>query len=232
MPKMRNISLSAIVIIFFVLLLWSNALAQDSSKAVPGPSARPHISEIMNWLDKNGLDQARVGVRTSSKPARREFSRAVQEDAFPALSLFYAEGFKLVQGDVCDVILKNDDTRLLAHSKLVPPSPPDQHYTAELYIPLQRLSLTKGKGPYGLTSKPDQAQLLGTWRTEFKSNRSQEDVIITLFAAGQKKQLAVWKAETLMFTFDSKETSEKFTAAFRQAIKTCQPVKYLMRKDQ
>jgi hypothetical protein len=53
-----------------------------------------------------------------------------------------------------------------------------------------------------------------------------------LFAAGQKKQLAVWEAETLMFTFDSKETSEKFTAAFRQAIKTCQPVKYLMRIDQ
>ena len=130
-----------------MLLLCSNALAQDSSKAVPGPSTRPHISEIMNWLDKNGLAQARVGVRTRSKPARKEFSGVVQEDAFPALSLFYAEGFKLVQGDVCDVILKNDDTQLLAHSKLVPPSPPDQHYTAELYIPLHRLSLTKGKGP-------------------------------------------------------------------------------------
>lgn len=218
------------ITLLLMLLLCSNALGQDSSTPVPG--ARSHISEIMNWLDQNGLDQARVGVRTSSRPARREFSGAVREDPYPALSLFYAEGFKLVQGDVCDVILKNDDTRLLAHSKLVPPSPPDQHYTAELYIPLQRLSLTKGKGPYRLTSNPDKAQLLGTWRTEFKSNRSQEDVVITLFAAGQKKQLAVWEAETLMFTFDSKETSEKFTAAFRQAIKTCQPVKYLMRKDQ
>jgi hypothetical protein len=183
----------------------------------------------MNWLDKNGLDQARVGVRTSSKPARREFSGAVQEDAFPALSLFYSEGFKLVQGDRCDVILKNDNTRLLAHSQLVSPAPPDQHYTAELLIPLHRLSLTKGKGPYRLTSKPDKAQLLGTWRTEFKSNRSQEHVIITLFAPGQTAQLGVWKAETLTFTFDSKETGEKFTKAFRQAIKTCQPVKYLRR---
>lgn len=230
MPKMRYNLFSATVIIFFVLLLCPTTLAQDNSNALPGPSPRPHISEIMNWLDKNGLAQARVGVRTSSKPARREFSGVIQEDAFPALSHFYAQGFKLLQGDVCDVILKNDDTRLLAHSKLVPPSPPDQHYTAELYIPLHRLSLTKGKGPYRLTSKPDKAQLLGTWRTEFKSNRSQEDVSITLFAPGEKKQLGVWQAETLTFTFDDKQTSEKFTAAFRQAIKICQPVKYLMRR--
>jgi hypothetical protein len=80
-----------------------------------------------------------------------------------------------------------------------------------------------------LTVNPDKAQLLGTWRTEFKSNRSQEDVVLTLFAPGQTDKLGTWKAETLTFTFDSKETSEKFTAAFRQAIEICQPVKYLIR---
>ena len=53
--------------------------------------------------------------------------------------------------------------------------------------------------------------------------------MLTLFASGQTENLGVWKAETLTFTFDNKETSEKFTEAFRQAIKICQPVDYLLR---
>ena len=212
-----------------ILLLCTIASPQDKSNTPAAPPQQSNISEVMEWLDKNGLARARVGVRTSSRPARRENFGVVQQDAYPALSLFYAEGFKLVQGDVCNVILKNDNTRLLAHSKLVQAPPPDQRYTAELHIPLDRLSVKKGTRPYRHTSEPDKAQLLGTWRTEFKSNRAGEDVVLTLFASGQTEKLAVWKAETLTFTFDDKETSEKFTTAFRQAIKICQPVKYLMR---
>lgn len=121
------------------------------------------------------------------------------------------------------------NTRLLAHSKLVQAPLPDQRYSAELYIPLNQLSVKKGKGPYRHTVNPDKAQLLGTWRTEFKSNRSQEDVVLALFARGQTEKLGVWTVETLTFTFDSKKTSEKFTKAFRQAIEICQPVKYRMR---
>ena len=49
--------------------------------------------------------------------------------------------------------------------------------------------------------------------------------MLTLFIPGQQGKLHVW----LTFTFDSKETSEKFDAAFRKAIQICQPVKYVMR---
>jgi hypothetical protein len=224
MSMRKPLLVSPVILILFCPLV----LAQDN-RAVPGLTQQSNISEIMNWLDKNGLAQARVGVRTSSRPQREELSGVIQQDAYPALSLFYAEGFKLVQGDVCNVILKNDNTRLLAHSKLVQPPPPDQYYTAELRIPLERLSLKKGKGPYRHTSNPDKALLLGTWRTEFKSNRSGEDVVLTLYTPGQTEKSAVWKAETLTFTFNDKETSDKFTAAFRQAIKICHPVKYLKR---
>jgi len=214
----------------FALLLCRSALAQDSGNVSPGPSQQPHISEIMDWLDKNGLAQARIGVRTSSQPAREEIPGVTQQDAYPALSVFYAQGFKLVRGDVCGVVLRNDDTALLAHSKLVQDPPPGQRYTALLFIPLDRLSAKKGKGPYRHTSNPDKARLLGTWRTEFKSNRSQDDVALTLSDPAHPSKLLVWHAETLTFTFDSKETSEKFDVAFRQAIKICQPVEYLMRQ--
>ena len=215
----------------FVVVLCDVTFAQEN-RAGPALSQQSNISEVMEWLDKNGLAQARVGVRTSSHPARREIFGVIQEDAYPALSLFYAEGFRLVQGDVCNVVLKNDDTRLLDHSKLVQAPPPDQRYTSELHIPLNRLDVKKGKGPYRHTSDREKAQLLGSWRTEFKSNRSGEDVVLTLFASGQTEKLAVWKAETLTFTFDDKETSEKFTTGFRQAIKICEPVKYQMRQGQ
>ena len=153
----------------------------------------------------------------------------MQQDAYPALSLFYAAGFRVVQGDVCGVILRNDNTTLLDHSKLLHDPATNQRYAAELYIPLDKLSVKKGKGPYRHTSNPDKAQLLGTWRSEFKSSKSQEDAVLTMFAPGKTEKMQVWKAETLMFTFESKETSEKFTAAFRQAIKICQPVKFLKR---
>ena len=200
---------------------------QDSGNVSPDLSQQPHISEIMEWLDKNGLAEARIGVKTSSQP-REEISGVLQQEEYPALSVFYAQGFKLVRGDVCNVVLRNDDTTLLAHSKLVQDPALGQRYIALLFIPLDRLSLKKGKGPYRHTSNPDKARLLGTWRTEFKSNRSQEDVALTLSEPAHPSKLLVWQAETLTFTFDSKETSEKFNAAFRQAIKICQPVEYLL----
>lgn len=205
------------------LLLGPVVLAQDK----PALSKRPNVTEVMNWLDSTGLAQARVGVRTSSQPARDDI--IPQQDAYPALSLFYSAGFKFINIENCGVTLRNDNTQLISHSKLVHDPSPNAHYTAELFIPLNRLSINKGRKPFRVTSDPQKAQLLGTWRTEFKSNRSQEDVVLTLFAPGQTAKLNVWKAETLTFTFDNKETSENFDAAFREAIKICQPVKYLKR---
>jgi hypothetical protein len=229
MSKIRNKSFLAVIMIPFVMLLCRPVLGQDSGSVPPGPSQRPHISEIMEWLDKNGLAEARVGVRTSSQPAKEEFPGGPLQDPYPALSVFYAQGFKLVRGDVCNVVLRNDDTALLAHSKLIEDPPPGQRYSALLFIALDRLSVKKGKGPYRHTSNADRARLLGTWRTEFKSNRSKEDVSLTLSEPAHPSKLLVWQAETLTFTFDNKETSEKFDAAFREAIKICQPVDYLLR---
>ena len=230
MIDMCKRSFAAVVAISsFVVLLSPRTIAQNSGSALPGLSQQPNISEVIEWLDKNGLAQARIGLRTSSQPAREDTPGVLQQDALPALSLFYSEGFKLIRGDSCALTLRNDNTRLLAHSKLVQEPPPDQRYTAELYIPLNRLSVKKGKRSYRHTSDPDKAQLLGTWRTEFKSNRSQEDVVLTLFSPGQTMKLGVWEAETLTFTFDSKETSEKIDEAFRQAIRICQPIKFLKR---
>ena len=187
-----------------------------------------NIVEVMNSLDQNGMGQARVGIRTLEQ-SREEISGVVQQEAYPALSLFYSEGFRFVQIENCGVILRNDNTKLISHSKLVYDPKPGERITAELFIPLNRLSITKGRKPFRHTSDPQKAQLLGTWRTEFKSSKSLDDVVLTVFDSGKTAKLGVWKADTLTFTFDKKETSEKFDTAFRQAIKICQPIKYLKR---
>ena len=216
--------LLATIVISLVLLLGPATRGQDNTSF---SSQQPNISEVMDWLDQNGLAHARVGIRTSSQPATDDTVQ--KQDAYPALSLFYSEGFKFINIENCGVTLRNDNTRLISHSKLVHDPAPNERYTAELFIPLNRLSLGKGRKPFRHTSDPPKAQLLGTWRTEFKSSRSQEDVVLTLFVPGQTAKLRVWEAETLTFTFDSKETSEKFDTAFRQAIKICQPIKFLVR---
>ena len=217
--KIRKERAALITISVVVLLVCPIVLAQDK----PALSNRANISEVMNSVDNIGLAQARVGIRTIPQSADEN----LQRDEYPALSLFYSEGFRMVQGETCSVILRNDSARLISHSSLAYDPAPGQPLTAELFIPLGRLSVKKDKKPFRHTSDPQKAQLLGTWRTEFKTNRSREDVVLTLFRPGQSAKLQVWKADTLTFTFDSKETSEKFDAAFRQAIETCQPVKFL-----
>ena len=218
---MHNPWRATLVISSFILLLCPVVLGQDST-------GQPNISEVMNALDQNGMGQARVGIRTL-RQSREEISGVLLQEDYPALSLFYSEGFKFVRIENCGVILRNDNTQLISHSKLVHDPTPGERITAELFIPLNRLSLTKGRKPFRHTSDPQKAQLLGTWRTEFKSSKSLEDVVLTVFDSAGTSKLGVWKGDTLTFTFDNKETSEKFDTAFRQAIKICQPIKYLMR---
>jgi len=67
MSDMRNKSLFAIVIIPFALLFCHFAFAQDNSNTSPHLSLQPNITEVMNWLDKNGMGQARVGIRILPK---------------------------------------------------------------------------------------------------------------------------------------------------------------------
>jgi hypothetical protein len=214
--------MATIVKSLLVFLLCPVLLAQD------GASPRPNIVEVMNSLDQNGLAQARVGIRTLAQ-SREEVSGVVQQEAYPALSLFYSEGFKFVQIENCGAVLRNDNAQLISHSRLVRDPAQGERRPAQLFIPLNRLSITKGRKTFRHTSDPQKAQLLGTWRAEFKSNRSQDEVVLTLFDSKQPSKLVVWKADTLTFTFDNKETSEKFDTAFRQAIKICQPIKYLMK---
>ncbi|HEV8431090.1 MAG TPA: hypothetical protein VGQ41_24515 [Pyrinomonadaceae bacterium] len=72
------------------------------------------------------------------------------------------------------------------------------------------------------TKDPEKVRLLGAWRTEFKYNGwfSRTMVGLTLSSA-EWKEPQRWEGMNLAFSFDTKEMSEKFDAAFRQAIRLC-----------
>jgi hypothetical protein len=212
---------NALLVVISIAFLSPAILAQSRSQWPSNLPQRSSVVEIMDWLDKNIWPKARIGVRTSSLPRIDSDSFVLQQDEEPAHSLFYAQGFKLIKVDGCNVTLRNDDTRLIAHSRFIIDNTPQQRYRAELYVPLDRLSVTKGRAPYRHTKDPQKSVLLGAWRTEFKSNQSREEGILTLFLAGHTEKTVIWDAETLTFTFDTKEESEQFDAAFRQAIRLC-----------
>jgi hypothetical protein len=94
---------------------------------------------------------------------------------------------------------------------------------AVLFLPLDRMSDTRGKDPYLHTQSPEKAKLLGTWRTSFEQRGFFTKVIfdVELTAAEQPPSKELGRFDYLTFTFDSKELAEQFNAAFRRAFKIC-----------
>ena len=111
--------LNASLVVISIAFLSPATFAQGRSQWPSELPQRSSVFEIMHWLDKTSLPKARIGVRTSSKPQNDSDSPVLQQDQEPALSLFYAQGFKLIKVDGCSVTLRNDDTRLIAHSSLI-----------------------------------------------------------------------------------------------------------------
>lgn len=187
------------------------------------------LSEILAWLDKNSFPQARIGLdlwKYSSSPSRVA-GRWVHESAV------FSKGFKLIKADGCYLTLGNDDIKILSFgttaygyerqslasfrkeaTDLTP-------YPAELYIRLNRMSYKKGKKPYLHTKNPDEAKLLGSWRTEFKEKGGRDVLLIVVFDSPPGVGRDQMYGDSVTFTFDSKDMSEQFYAAFRQAIRLC-----------
>ncbi len=217
--------LATLSTISIAILLSPTVRAQNPNHWPTDLSQQSSVTEIMNWLDKTSFAQARVGIRTMSRGAsQNDFVPMLSQDALPNYSLFFAEGFKLVQVSDCGVILQNDDTTMIDHSDMVSDSKPAQRLRAEIYVPLYRMSVTSGRPPYRHTKDPKKSGADGTWRTQYKTNRPREDVLLTLYVPG-KTDKAVWEADVVTFTFENKETSERFDTVFRHAIRLCQKKK-------
>ena len=215
--------LHALLLAVSISLLSSKTFAQNNARLPPELNQNSSLPEVLEWLDKTSFANARVGLNDSGSPNSEESNMGPYGDGTPAQKPIFSQGFRLTNLENCTLTLRNDYMKIIRRPTKHWEGNKDESYVAELYIPLYRLSPGKGREPYRHTQDPEQARLLGTWRTEFKHKGffARHDVGISYFPAAQRESKVYMDGETLTFTFDSKEMSEQFDAAFRQAIKLC-----------
>lgn len=216
--------LSALLLSASIGLACADAAAQ---KPPPPPEAKPDTSpeELFERLESDGLfAAARVGL---IKNVWR-YRNGTGLDAEPTLETdgqVFSQGFRFAGLKGCTLTLRNDDARML-----LPAGKPHAgggaptRYVAELYVPLDRLSATKGKSAKSAHQKPENARLYGAWGAEYKYKGvvAKSPVGVLMFPAGLRESRKHYEGESVTFTFDNREQSLRFDAAFRRAIKLCE----------
>ena len=214
--------LHALLLAMSIVFLSSGTAAQDRGRLPAELSRSSSVDEILNWLDRTSFAYARIGLKTGSSEGLPGSYNPDWQEGTPNYTLVFSQGFRLSGIGGCTLTLKNGDTYLVDHSKLVTDT--GRHRAAELEIRLGEMGPTKGKAPYRHTNNPEKAKLIGAWRTEYKYKSFWRACVVgelTLLSMGSEERTGAWDGETVTFTFDSKEMSEKFDAALRQAIRLC-----------
>jgi hypothetical protein len=222
--------LNALSLVLLIIFISSATLAQ-SNALPPELNQQSSLSEILSWLDQKGFPQARIGVIDPGSPTYE--SGGMLEGPEPSTKLVLSQGFRLVQTDNCHLTLRNEAAiaisfsskshdselaTLFEHKGGSSPQPRVVH----LIVWLEKLSHTKNKTPRLHTRDPEQAKLLGAWRTKFTYKgffgRNFFSLAVDDSSRGMKEVLT---SEAATFTFDNRELSKQFTAALHLAIRIC-----------
>lgn len=220
----------------------SPAFAQTNNLPVE-LTEKSSLEEILNWLDKTGFAQARIGLEANASGTEPDEILTAHTSYYE--QAFFSKGFKLAKIDGCKITLKNDDIKLISFETKYP-NPAEgsldkfrkiqsnqSQFAGEFFIPLQKLKANKA--PYRHTKKAEQADLLGTWRTEFKRKFEfflipsekklklllENQMKIEIIGIGQDGRKDSMDGDEITFTFDDKQASENFYAAFNRAITLC-----------
>jgi hypothetical protein len=208
----------------------SESFAQRN--ALPaGLNQNSTIKEILGYLNENSFPYAHIGLDTAL-PGSDSWDAEAGYDS-PIVSAVFSQGFKLVsEADDCHITLRNDDVKFydaddknlrpIDLSKLMDTQPP---YAVEFSTWLETVSYDKGKATFFHTRKPEKAKLLGAWRTEFISRGFYGRSIFGMRFPAIKREAGneFLTSSNVTFTFDDRQASERFNAAFRRLIKLCQP---------
>ncbi|MEJ7848337.1 MAG: hypothetical protein WKF92_09635 [Pyrinomonadaceae bacterium] len=173
--KTYKLLINALFVTALSLSLNSLAFAQKTTLP-PSLTENSSFEEILNWLDKTTLHEARIGLESNAPGA--------EPDEIPTSATryyeraFFSKGFNLAKIDGCKITLRNNNAELIRFETKFP-NPAEgsldefrktqnnqSQFTGEIFIPLQ--AIKPNKAPYRHTKKAETAALLGTWRTEFK----------------------------------------------------------------
>ena len=204
--------------IISVLVLSSvNASAQKKPSLPNGLNQDSSVSEILAWLDQTTFRNARIVLKDSWDD---DFYSPPWDDTRPAVNTFiFTQGFRATNIEGCNLMLRNDDVRKVRKSKVEDTVHP---LIVDVWVQLNRMSWDKGRRTHRFTNDPQTMSLLGAWRTEFRYYGWFSRTIVGLtLNSPEWKEPQHWEGMNIAFTFDSKDMSEKFDAAFRRAIKLC-----------
>lgn len=214
------------------------AFAQNDS--LPAElTEKSSLADVINWLDKMNFAQARVGLNAGAPQV--ETGEVITSVTRYSEWAVFAPGFKLAKIEGCRLILRNDDVKLLSFATKYPNSAEgsldefrktgngQSKYAGEFFIPLNKLKAAKA------AYRPDKAKSPEAWQTEFKFNsgrlffptrKNMEKMLenqmkIEIIGAGEGGGNDSMTGGTLTFSFDDKQQSENFYAAFSRAITLC-----------
>lgn len=200
------------------------------------------VEEILEDLNKT-LPLARVGLESNitSPPADEIPTTATSYYQFA----IFSQGFRFQRLEKCRLTVRNRNLSMVDFTTGYPSLADGNlqvfrgnldnvvEFVGDLSIPLFRLKANKR--PFRHTKKPEKAQLLGTWRTEFKQ-RTKFFLVPTI--AGMRRfmegrmyidvsspaygdEAESMNGDELTFTFDKKEDAEEFYSLMSRAIELC-----------
>ncbi len=199
------------------MLFSFGASAQDKTPLPGGLKEDSSVLEILTWVGQTAIPNARIVLKDS----RDDFLyRPPWDDTEPMKHTFiFLQGFRVTNIDGCNLMLRNDDAREVDKSKVLDAKGP---VVVDLWVQLHRMSPDKGKRTHSYTKDPEKVRLLGAWKSEFKYKGWSSNTMAELkvhYPQADKPQK--WQGYNIAFTFETKEMSEQFEAAFRQAIRLC-----------
>lgn len=205
------------LMIAVVVLSDSTAFAQKKRALPSNLNQNSSVAEIVTWLDQTTFRNARVVLKDSWDA---DYYSPPWDDTSPAKdSFFLTQGFRVTNIDGCNVMLRNENVRTVTKAK-VDDQPP--HLIADVWVQLDRMGPNRGKRTHRYTNDPGKMRLLGAWRTEFRYYGWFSRTIVELkLHSPEWKEPQRWIGLNVAFSFDTKEMSKRFDAAFRQAIKLC-----------
>lgn len=205
-----------------VVVLSSFRASAQNKTPLPG-NLKPDssVAEIVTWLDRTTFRSARIMLKDS----RDTFEYSPPwDDTEPAKNTFiFTQGFRVTNIDGCNLMLRNDDATEVVKSKVDESSRP---LVVDIWLQLDRMSWDKGRHTHRFTRDREKVRLLGAWRTEFRYYGWFSRTILALtLQSAEWKLRPRWVGWNVAFSFDTKEMSAQFDAAFRHAIKLCRSKK-------
>jgi hypothetical protein len=220
--KTFSAKLQTLAILILSVVLQSDALGQE--KQLPAPlNHNSTVPEILEYLNQTTFSHARIGLRARRPGTDTSWDSEVGW-TYNETSMVFSEGFKLVSGlDDCHIRLRNADVKVYEsesdHPVLIDlttlastPGP----YAAEFSTWLETVSYDGGRRTFSHTKNPQKVKLFGAWRTRFSSRGFFVRSIFGMEIPGVKRAAGNESmiSNTVTFTFDDREMSERFNSAF------------------